>query len=160
MKIRVQQSDLAVAMVEAMGANATPMPLGEVYTGLKTGLIDAAENNLPSYDSTRHVEAAKFMSMTEHTMTPEILVFSKRQWDKLPEADQKIIRDAARESVPYMRKLWAERELVSKQAVEKGGAQLGQVDKAAFQAAMAPVYTRFVSTPETKELVSRIQAVK
>jgi len=160
MKIRVQQSDLAVAMVEAMGANATPMPLGEVYTGLKTGLLDAAENNLPSYDSTRHFEAAKFMSMTEHTMTPEILVFSKRQWDKLPEADQKIIRDAARESVPYMRKLWAEREQVSKAAVEKGGAQLGEVDKASFQAAMKPVYDRFVNTPETKDLVSRIQAVK
>jgi tripartite ATP-independent transporter DctP family solute receptor len=160
MKIRVQQSDLAVAMVEAMGANATPMPLGEVYTGLKTGLLDAAENNLPSYDSTRHFEAAKFMSLTEHTMTPEILVFSKRQWDKLPEADQKIIREAARESVPYMRKLWNERELQAKQSVEKGGAQLGTVDKASFQAAMKPVYDKFVSTAETKELVTRIQAVK
>ena len=50
MKIRVQQSDLWVAMMQAMGANATPMPYGEVYTALKTGLVDGAENNWPSYD--------------------------------------------------------------------------------------------------------------
>ena len=160
MKIRVQQSDLSVAMVEAIGANATPMPMGEVYTALKTGLVDAAENNFPSYDSGHHFEVAKYFSLTEHTMTPEILVFSKRQWDKLPEADQKLIREAAQESVPYMRKLWAERELKSRTVVEKGGAQVIEPDKASFQAVMKPVYDRFVTTPEMKDLVARIQAVK
>ena len=134
MKIRVQQSDLSVAMVEALGANATPMPMGEVYTALKTGLVDAAENNFPSYDTGHHFEVAKYFSLTEHTMTPEILVYSKRQWDKLPEADQKIIREAAQESVPYMRKLWAEREEKSRAVVEKGGAQIVEPDKASFQA--------------------------
>lgn len=160
MKIRVQQSDLSVAMVEALGANATPMPMGEVYTALKTGLVDAAENNFPSYDSGHHFEVAKYFSLTEHTMTPEILVYSKRQWDKLPEADQKIIREAAQESVPYMRKLWAEREEKSRAVVEKGGAQIVEPDKASFQAVMKPVYDRFITTPQMKDLVARIQAVK
>jgi len=77
-KVRVQQSDLFVAMVEGLGANPTPMPYGEVYTALKTGIVDAAENNLPSYESSRHFEAAKNYSLTEHSMCPEILVFSKR----------------------------------------------------------------------------------
>ncbi|MPT24203.1 MAG: DctP family TRAP transporter solute-binding subunit, partial [Starkeya sp.] len=112
MKIRVQQSDLSVAMVEAMGGNATPMPMGEVYTSLKTGLVDAAENNFPSYESAHHYEVAKYYSMTEHTMTPEILIFSKRQWDKLAPEDQKILREAARESVPFMRKLSQSRHLI------------------------------------------------
>ena len=68
LKIRVQQSDLWVAMIGAMGANPSPMPYGEVYTGLKTGLIDAAENNIPSFDTAKHVEAVKFYSKTEHSM--------------------------------------------------------------------------------------------
>jgi tripartite ATP-independent transporter DctP family solute receptor len=157
LKIRVQQSDLSVAMVEAMGANATPMSMGEVYTSLKTGLVDAAENNIPSYESAHHFEVAKFYSQDEHSMTPEILLFSKRQWDKLSPDEQKIVRDAARDSVPYMRKLWDEREAKSRDIVAKGGAQIVEVDKASFQAAMKPVYDRFVTTPEMKDLVKRIQ---
>jgi tripartite ATP-independent transporter DctP family solute receptor len=160
LKIRVQQSDLSVAMVEAMGANATPMAMGEVYTSLKTGLVDAAENNFPSYESAHHYEVAKYYSLTEHSMTPEILIYSKRQWDKLSPEDQKILRDAARESVPYMRKLWEARETKSREIVEKAGAQVIEVDKASFQAAMKPVYDRFVTTPEMKDLVQRIQAVQ
>jgi len=160
LKIRVQQSDLSVAMVEALGANATPMSMGEVYTALKTGLVDAAENNFPSYESAHHYEVAKYYSMTQHTMTPEILLFSKRQWDKLSEADRKIIRDAARESVPYMRKLWSEREDKSRALVEQAGAQVVEPDKASFQAVMKPVYDRYVTTDAMKDLVSRIQAVK
>src|SRR5579872_2713752 len=92
LKIRVQQSDLWVAVMEAMGANATPMPFGEVYTGLKTGLVDGAENNIPSYESTRHFEVAKYYSKTEHSMAPEILLFSKKIWDGLSDSDHKAIR--------------------------------------------------------------------
>jgi tripartite ATP-independent transporter DctP family solute receptor len=159
-KIRVQQSDLSVAMIEAMGANATPMGMGEVYTAIKTGLVDGAENNIPSYESGHHYEVAKYFVQTEHTMTPEILIYSKRQWDKLSPEDQKIIRDAARESVPYMRKQWDERETKSMEIVKKGGAQILQADKPSFQRAMKPVYDRFLTTPEMKDLVARIQAMQ
>ena len=106
MKIRVQQSDMWVAMMQAIGANATPLPYAEVYTALKTGVVDAAENNWPSYESSRHYEAAKIYSLTEHSMAPELLVFSKKVWDGLSKEDQAIIRAAAKESVPYIRKLW------------------------------------------------------
>ena len=125
MKIRVQQSDLWVALLEAMGANATPMPYGgEVYTALKTGLVDAAENNYPSYESSRHHEVAKYYSKTEHSMAPEILLFSKRVWDTLSADDQKAIRQAAKESVPYMRKIWDDREAKSLATVKAGGFSL------------------------------------
>jgi tripartite ATP-independent transporter DctP family solute receptor len=159
LKIRVQQSDMVVAMIEALGANPTPMPYGEVYTALKTGIIDAAENNIPSYESSRHFEAAKYYTLTEHSMAPEVLVFSKRIWDRLEPEDQALIRKTAKESVPYMRKLWDEREAKSLQVVEAAGSQIGTIeDKEAWIGAMKPVYEKFAGTPELKSLVERVQA--
>jgi len=157
LKVRVQQSDLWVAMIEAMGANATPMPMGEVYTGLKTGLIDAAENNYPTYESARAFEVARYYSKTEHSMAPEMLLFSKRVWDKLSPQEQGWIRQAAKESVPYMRKQWAEREVKSLATVKAGGAEIIEIDKAPFQAAMKPVYEKFITDARLKDLVRRVQ---
>lgn len=161
MKIRVQQSDLFVAMVEALGANPTPMPYGEVYTALKTGIVDAAENNFPSYESSRHFEAAKYYTMTEHSMAPEVLVFSKVVWDTLTPEDQALIRKTAKESVPYMRKLWDEREAKARQTVEAGGAEIIVLeDRQAWVDAMQPVYAKFAATPELQTLVEQVQATK
>ena len=158
LKIRVQQSDLWVALVSAMGANATPMPAGEVFTALKTGLIDAAENNIPSYDGFKHYEAVKFYSRTEHSMAPEMLVMSKAVYDKLPKADQDLFRATAKESVAFQRKKWDEQEAKSLEVVTKGGAQIvADVDKASFRSAMTPVYTKFISTPDLQRLVKAVQ---
>jgi tripartite ATP-independent transporter DctP family solute receptor len=157
LKIRVQQSDLWVALVSAMGANATPMPYGEVYTGLKTGLIDAAENNIPSFDTAKHVEAVKIYSKTEHSMAPEILVMSKVVYDKLPKAEQDMIRAAAKESVAFERQKWDEQEAKSLANVKAAGAEIVEVDKASFQAVMGPVYDKFMVTPDMKRLVKAVQ---
>ncbi|MDD0808709.1 TRAP transporter substrate-binding protein [Curvibacter sp. RS43] len=160
LKIRVQQSDLWVSLLEAMGANATPMPFGEVYTALKTGLVDGAENNYPSFESSRHFEVAKYFSLTEHSMAPEMLLFSKRVWDKLSAEEQAALRQAAKESVPYMRRLWDEREAKSLATVKAGGAEIITVDKASFQAAMKPVYDKFITDAKLKDLVKRVQDTK
>lgn len=158
MKLRVQQSDLFVAMIEALGANATPMPYGEVFTALKTHLIDGAENNWPSYESSSHYEAAKNYSLTEHAMVPEVVVFSKKIWDTLSPADQKMIREAAKASVPEMRKLWDEREAKARAKVEAAGVQVFKIeDRQAMVDAMKPVYDKFASDPKVKDLVKRIQ---
>lgn len=158
MKIRVQQSDMFVALVQALGANATPMPFGEVYTSLQTGVIDGAENNWPSYESTRHFEVSKFYSLTEHSLSPEVLVMSKRSFDKFNAADQALIRAAAKESVVKMRELWDAREKASEAKVRAGGAQINTVEKQPFIDAMKPVYDRFVTDAKMKDLVARIQA--
>ena len=160
MKVRVQQSDLWVALVGAMGGNATPMPFGEVYTGLKTGLIDAAENNIPSYDSVKHFESARYYSKTEHSMAPEMLLMSKIVWDKLPKADQDLVRAAAKESVAFQRRKWDEQEAKSLAAVKAGGAEIIEVDKKSFQAVMGPVYDKFMTTPDLKRLVKAVQDSK
>ena len=160
LKIRVQQSDLWVSLLQAMGANATPMPYGEVYTALKTGLVDGAENNWPSYDTSKHHEVAKFYSQTEHSMAPEMLLMSKKIWDALTPDEQKIFQAAAKESVPYMRKLWDEKEKKSYDLVVKAGAQVIEVDKKSFQDAMKPVYDKFIVDAKLKDMVKRVQETK
>lgn len=160
MKIRVQQSDLWIAMMQAFGANATPMPFGEVYSSLETGVVDGAENNWPSYESSRHFEVAKNYTLTDHSLAPEALVISKISWDKLSPEDQKIVRAAAKESVVKMRELWSAREKASEAKVRAAGTNVITVDKQPFIDAMKPVYDKFITDPKMKDLVTRIQAVQ
>jgi TRAP-type C4-dicarboxylate transport system substrate-binding protein len=160
MKIRVQQSDLWVALVGAMGANPTPMPIGEVYTGLKTGLIDAAENNIPSYDGFKHYEAVKFYSKTEHLHGARNAAHEQGCLRQAQPAEQQMIRKAAKDSVAFQRKKWDEEEIKSMEVVKKGGAQIVDVDKASFQAVMTPVYDKFMNTPDLKRLVKAVQDTK
>ncbi|WP_445504213.1 TRAP transporter substrate-binding protein [Microvirga sp. G4-2] len=158
MKVRVIQSDLFLDMVNALGANATPMPPGEVYSAIQTGVVDGAENNWPSYDSFRHAEVAKYYSLTEHSMSPEVLVMSKKTFDKLSPEDQKAVRESAKESVAKMRELWEEREKEAEKKIRAGGSQINTVDKQPFIDAMKPVYDKYVKGEKVKDLVSRIQA--
>jgi tripartite ATP-independent transporter DctP family solute receptor len=163
LKVRVQQSDLWVSLVNAMGASPTPMPFAEVYTGLKTGLIDAAENNIPSYEETKHYESAPIFSETMHVMSPEVLVFSKKVWDTLAPEEQTAIRKAAKESVPYYVKLWDAREKDARAAVLKGGAKIidsSQIDKKSFVDVEKAVWEKYTNTPELKSLVQDIVNAK
>lgn len=163
LKLRVQPSDLWVSLVGAMGASATPMPFAEVYTGLKTGLLDAAENNYPSYDEAKHFESAPVYSETMHSMAPEVLVFSKKIWDTLTPEEQAAIRKAAKASVPYYVTLWEAKEKDAKAAVIKGGAKIvpaAEIDRKSFVEAEKPVWDKFANTPELKALVSDIVNTK
>lgn len=160
LKIRVQQSDLFIALINALGANATPMPFGELYSALQTGLVDGAENNFPSYDSVKHYEVAKYFSLTEHSMAPEVFVMSKRAWDKLSADDQKLFKEAGVAATLKMRELWAKRDEESKARVIKGGAIINTVDKQPFIDAMKPVYEKFVTTDKMKDLVAKIKATQ
>jgi tripartite ATP-independent transporter DctP family solute receptor len=163
MKVRVQPSDLFVSMVGAMGASPTPMPYNEVYTGLKTGLLDAAEKNYPSYDEAKHFESAPVYSETMHSMSPEVLVFSKKVWDTLGKDQQATIRKAAKASVPVYVKLWDAKEKEARAAVIKGGATIvpaAQIDRASFVAVEKPVWDKFATTPELKSLVQEIVNAK
>lgn len=163
LKVRVQQSDLWVSLVNATGASPTPMPFAEVYTGLKTGLLDAAENNIPSYDEAKHYESAPVFSETMHVMSPEVVVFSKKRWDTLSKEQQAAIRKAAKESVPYYQKLWEAKEQESRAAVLKNGAKIvpaAEIDKKSFVAAEKPVWDKYTTTPELKALVQDIVNAK
>ncbi|WP_199259605.1 TRAP transporter substrate-binding protein [Paracoccus binzhouensis] len=158
LKFRVMQNDVFVDMMSALGANATPMPYGEVYSSIQTGVIDGAENNFPSYDSSGHAEVAKYFTLDQHLMVPELVAVSKTRWETLSPEDQEIMRTAARNSAILQRKLWAEQEKASEEKVVAAGAEVVKdVDKTAFIEAMAPVYEKYVTTPEARDLVKRIQ---
>ncbi len=159
-KYRVIQSDVFVDMVAALGASATPMPYGEVYSGIETGVIDGAENNFPSYESAKHYEVAKFYALDEHTIVPEVFVMSKVAWDKLTPEDQAIFKQAARESMEKQWELWDARVAESRKIVEAAGSQITTPEKQPFIDAMKPVYEKYVNTPELKDLVARIQGTE
>lgn len=159
-KIRVQNSDLFVAMIGALGGDATPMSFGEVYGALLQGVVDGAENNAPSYESSRHFEAAKYYSLTRHVMAPEVLVVSKRRWDRLDSDTQNLLRATALESVPVMSALWAQREAASNaRLLDSGVTFVEDIDRAAFETAVAPVWDRFLSTPALRALAADIRAM-
>lgn len=159
LKLRVQSSDLFVALVQAMGGDPTPMSYGEVYQGLVTGVVDGAENNWPSYEDSRHFEVAGFYSLTRHVMTPEILVMSARTWGRLSREDQAVVQDCARQSIPFMRSLWDQRETAAKARLIAAGVKVNEVDTAPFQALVAPVWDRFARNPRARALVDQIQAM-
>ena len=159
MKVRVMNNDLFVGMIESLGGNATPMAFAEVYQSLKTGVVDGAENNPPSYESTNHYEVAKFYSISEHLIIPECLCMSKKTFDALSEDDRKIVQEAGKASAELQRKLWAEREKKSMETVLAAGTQVNEIaDKAPFQQAMGPVYDGFLKeNPQLTELVDLIR---
>ena len=159
MKVRVMNNDLYSGMISALGGNPSPMAFAEVYQSLKTGVVDGAENNWPSYESTGHFEVAQFYSMSQHLIIPETLCVNAKVWQGLSPEDQKILKEAAVESAMLQRKLWKEREKASEKKVLAGGVQFNEIpDKSGFQAAMKPVYEKFLKdNPNLKTLVETIQ---
>jgi len=160
MKIRVPNSDLYVSMIKALGADATPMSIAEVYQALVQGVIDGAENNWPSYESGRHFEVANYYSLTRHVIAPEVLVMSRRRWDKLDPADQELVRQAAKDSVPYMRAQWDARVETSRAKILAAGVKVNEIaDPAEFAQAMRPVWDKYVVSDQQKRLVREIEAM-
>lgn len=160
LKIRVQPSDIFIDMVNAMGANAVAMGFNELYSGLQTGVIEGTEQSWPTYESTNHVEVAKYYSITEHLILPEVLVMSKKVYDDLSSEDQELVRQSAKDIVSYMRELWDAREKTAEDKVRSQGAQIFTVDKQPFMDAVASVQSKYLDNPELKDLFDRIQAVE
>nr|WP_296518516.1 TRAP transporter substrate-binding protein [Rhodopseudomonas sp.] len=161
LRIRVQQSELMSAMFTALGAQAVELPYGQVHTGLATGLIDGAENNWPSYVTTGHSRLAAYYTLTEHTMSPEVLVMSRKAWDGLSAEERKIFRDAAVQSNRFMREKWAELERHSRRQAEAEGVTIvSEFDRKPFEAAMAPLYQKARRDPVSADLIERIRKVE
>jgi tripartite ATP-independent transporter DctP family solute receptor len=139
MKIRVPQSDVFIEAVAAMGANPTPLTVSAVYSSLQSRLIDGAENNWPTFETSRHVEVAKYWSQTRHSYSPEFLLMSKRTYDTLQPADRDLLRDLARQSVGVMREAWVTTEAEARQKALAEGTLVIDVNRTAFQAACQKV---------------------
>ncbi|HUV07129.1 MAG TPA: TRAP transporter substrate-binding protein [Spirochaetia bacterium] len=159
LKIRVQQSEMMIALVEALGASPTPMSFGEVYNALQTGVIDGAENNWPSYDATGHYEVAKYYTRDDHNRIPEIVLINLKRFESFSKEDQGIIMQAAAEAAKAQQKFWGERVEASKKKVMAAGnevIELTPVEKAEFQKAVMPLYEKFAS--DHMDIVKKILA--
>ena len=159
MKIRVQKSNMAIKMIDAMGASATPIDWGELYTSLQQGVVDGAENNPPSFYTSMHYEICKYYILDEHTRVPDVLLISTKVWSELSPEFKNILQEATDESVSYQRKLWAEKEKENLEAVEKAGVKISRPDKRPFRDAALPMWEKFEGT-EIGRLANRIKAVK
>lgn len=156
MKLRVLPSKTARDMITLLGGGPTPIPYGELYTALQQGMIDGAENNPPSYYTSRHYEVARHYSLDEHTRVPDVVIFSKSIWDGLAPHIRGWIEQAAAESVTFQRKLWDEQTEESLREVQKAGVTIHRPDKAPFVAATTPMYDAVQGT-RVGELARRIR---
>jgi tripartite ATP-independent transporter DctP family solute receptor len=160
-KIRVMGNPMFVDMANSMGANGVPLGYDQVFTSLQTGVIDGAENNPPSFVFDNHYQVAKYYTIDEHLIVPEMLVMSKKIFDQLSKDEQADVKKFAREAQFEERKLW---EVYEKQAMDKAKAagiqiiQVSDADKKTFQAAVKPVWDKY--GPKYADMVKRIQAVK
>ncbi|ARD39427.1 TRAP transporter substrate-binding protein [Edwardsiella ictaluri] len=158
LKIRVQASPTTIKMVELMGGSPTPISFGEVYTAMQQGVVDGAENNIPSWVQTRHIEIANVLSEDEHASIPDYLVIATKTWEKLTPEQQAILTKAARNSEVYQQKLWDKVDAESRAQAKAMGASIVSVDKAPFRAAVQPLYDEFRKDPQQAALLDKFEA--
>jgi tripartite ATP-independent transporter DctP family solute receptor len=158
LKMRVIGNPMFVDMGNALGANAIAMGYDQVFSALQTGVIDGAENNPPSFVFDNHYQVAKFYTLTEHLIVPEILVFSRKTWDTLSKDDQNLVRKLAGEAQAEERTLWQAYEKLALDKARANGVQIVEtIDKKPFQDAVKPVWDKYA--PRFAEQIKRIQAV-
>ena len=160
LKIRVMGNPMFVAMANSMGANGVPLGYDQVFSALQTGVVDGAENNPPSFVFDNHYQVAKFYTIDEHLIVPEMLVMSKKIWDSMSKDDQALVEKFASEAQLDERKLWD--TMRSKRWQGEGRRDpdhpVSDADKKAFQAAVKPVWDKY--GPKYAEMIKRIQEVK
>ncbi len=161
LRIRVQQSELMSEMIRSLGAEPVELPYGQVLTGLANHLIDGAENNWPSFVTTNHYKYASYYTLTEHTMSPEVLVISLKAWRSLSADDQTIFREAAQRSSRFMREQWRDLEEKSRHKAEAAGVTIVRdIDRKPFENAMTAIYTKAGRDPAATALIERIRKVE
>lgn len=157
MKIRVQESELMIDMIECLGATAVPLSYEQVYSALELGSIDGAENNWPSYEDTGHYKVAGYFCEDEHTRIPEMQLCSAHTFNLLSDSDKAIIQECAKESAEYERELWASRVEESREKALEGGItiiHISSYEKDRFREKMSPVYEKYCS--DSMDIINEI----
>lgn len=157
LKLRVANSDIFLELMHLLGANPTPMSLSDTFSGMETRMIDGAENNIRSFQSSRHFEAARYWSQSEHSYAPDMLVMSRKSFDSLTPADRESVLALARQSVAVMRHAWDAGEAKARAQVFAAGVKANAVDMDAFRRASAPLLARYRKQPEIEALYRRIR---
>jgi len=158
LKMRVMGNPMFVDMMNALGGNGVAMGYDQVFSALQTGVVDGAENNPPSFVFDNHYQVAKYYTLTEHLIVPEILVFSRATWDNLSKDDQALIKKLAREAQLDERQLWKKVEDEAIAKMKASGIEIDTIaDKTPFETAVKPVWDKYGA--KYSELIRRIQAI-
>ena len=161
LKLRVMESVTAMRLMRLMGGNPTPLAWGELYTAFQGGIVDGAENNPPSFLSSRHYEVCKFYTMNEHSSIPDLLVMDPNLWNDLTDDEQNWLSNAIELSVEFQRKLWTQTEVSAMKRFEEAGVTIIYPDKSPFIEASKPLYDVIRETdPELYTWVERIRNAK
>jgi len=160
LKIRTQESSLAIGMVQALGGAATPIAWGELYTSLQQGVVDGAENNPPSFYLSGHYEVARYYSLDEHTATPDVLLVSADLWAQLTPEERTILSDAADASAELQLRLWREATQEALDAVRDAGVEIVSPDKTPFVDAVDIIYRPYRRDPELNALINSIRDIE
>ncbi|WP_199535591.1 TRAP transporter substrate-binding protein [Rhodohalobacter sp. SW132] len=161
MKIRVQPSVMAINLIRAYGGSATPLAYGELYTAFQGGIVDGAENNPPSFYTSRHYEVTDYYILNEHTAVPDVLVIGTKVWDTLTDQERTWLMEAVNESVDFQRELWKESEEESLRIVQEAGVEVIHPDKEPFRERVQHIYDNVRERdPELYRWIERIQQVQ
>lgn len=158
-KIRVMRSKTSMDLIKQLGGAPTPIPWGELYSALQQGMVDGAENNTPSFFSSRHYEVTKHYSLDEHTRIPDIIMFSEKLWQKMTTQQREWVQEAADESTTHQRKIWKESSAKALATLQKAGLKVYHPEKGPFEEKVAPMFARLEGT-RVGDLVKRIRAVR
>lgn len=158
LKIRVQESVTAMNLVRSLGGAPTPISWGELYTALQQGVVDGAENNPPSFYTSRHYEVCKYYSLNEHTAVPDLLIIGTIAWNLLSKEEKIWLQEAADEAVQYQRKIWIEAEEEALAEVQKAGVIIIRPDKTLFSEKTKAMHESYKDDKVVYDLINRIQA--
>ncbi|WP_422106267.1 TRAP transporter substrate-binding protein [Winogradskyella sp.] len=159
LKIRVQKSHMAVAMVNQLGGAPTPISWGELYTALQQGVVDGAENNLPSFFTSKHYEVCKYYSFDEHTAVPDILLIGTERWSRLNERERQWLQEAADESAIIQRELWRKAEEEALKTIKKAGVKVNYPDKHPFSEKTRAIMNMFKGDSIAQKLIRNIKSM-
>lgn len=160
LKIRTMDSQMAIDMMGALGGSATVMGYSDIYTGLQQGVIDGAENNVTALRD--HGEVAKYYSFDEHTQIPDVVVLSAKIWNVMTPEQQEVLKSCAKDATENYKAAWKDFEdEVLENATTKFGVELVRdVDIAAFQEAVQPIYEKLkTDDPEVYGIVEQIRGM-
>ncbi len=148
---------MSVDLVNEMGASATTMACGELYSALEQGVVDGADNNPPSFVTSGHFEIAKYYTLDEHSSVPDVLVMGTEYWKTLNAQEQKWVMEAAFESAQAQKVFWAENVEECMAKLAAAGVEIYKPEKSLFAESSKGVLAEFSEDPVMKKLVEAIQ---
>jgi tripartite ATP-independent transporter DctP family solute receptor len=158
LKIRVMNDQMSVDMVNTLGASATPMAYGELYTALQQNVVDGAENNIPSFVTSNHYEVCKYYSFDQHSMVPDVVVIGTKFWDTLSDQEKEWLHSAASESVEKQKQYWQETVKENMEVLKKAKVEFNYPEKESFTSKSSPVMERLMEDPKMKEYIEKIKS--